>query len=87
MLQARAYWQFKGLVIDLVIINEDYSGYRNDLQDQIQSLITAGTGNNPKDKQGGVFVRMADQISNEDKILIQTAPFNLLIIPNFLYFY
>ncbi len=72
MLQARAYWQFKGLIIDLVIINEDYSGYRNDLQDQIQSLITAGTGNNPKDKQGGVFVRMADQISNEDKILIQT---------------
>lgn len=72
MLQARAYWQLKGLVIDLVVINEDYSGYRNDLQDQIQSLITAGTGNNPKDKQGGVFVRMADQISNEDKILIQT---------------
>jgi len=72
LLQARSYWQLKGLVVDLVIINEDYSGYRNDLQDQIQSLITAGSGNIPTQRQGGVFVRMADQISNEDKILIQT---------------
>ncbi|MEO8150975.1 MAG: glucoamylase family protein [Bacteroidia bacterium] len=71
LLQARSYWQLKGLVVDLVIINEDYSGYRHDLQDQIQSLITAGLGNNPREKQGGVFVRMADQVSNEDKILIQ----------------
>ncbi|MEO5674229.1 MAG: glucoamylase family protein, partial [Chitinophagales bacterium] len=72
LLQARSYWQLKGLVADLVIINEDYSGYRHDLQDQIQSLITAGLGNNPRERQGGVFVRMADQVSNEDKILIQT---------------
>ncbi|MDZ4667424.1 MAG: glucoamylase family protein [bacterium] len=72
LLQATSYWQLKGLVVDLVIINEDYSGYRHDLQDQIQSLITAGLGNNPRERQGGVFVRMADQISNEDKILIQT---------------
>ena len=72
LLQARSYWQLKGLVVDLVIINEDYSGYRHDLQDQIQNLITAGLGNNPREKQGGVFVRMTDQVSNEDKILIQT---------------
>ncbi len=72
LLQALSYWQLKGLIVDLVIINEDYSGYRHDLQDQIQSLITAGIGSNPKDRQAGVFVKMADQISNEDKILIQS---------------
>ncbi len=72
LLQARYYWQLKGLIVDLVIINEDYSGYRNDLQEQIQSLITAGLGNNQREKQGGVFLRMADQVSNEDRILIQT---------------
>jgi len=72
VLKARSYWELKGLIVDLVIINEDYSGYRHDLHDQIQSLITAGLGNNPRERQGGVFVRMADQVSNEDKILIQT---------------
>ncbi|CAN5375250.1 glucoamylase family protein [soil metagenome] len=72
LLKARSYWQLKGLVVDLVIINEDYSGYRHELQDQIQSLLNAGLGNNPGENQGGVFVRMADQVSNEDKILLQT---------------
>jgi len=72
LLQARSYWQLKGLIVDIIIINEDYSGYRQDLQDQIQTLITAGLENNLREKHGGVFVRMADQVSNEDKILIQT---------------
>jgi len=72
LLQARSYWQLKGLIVDIVIINEDYSGYRHDLHDQIQSLITVGLGNNPREKQGGVFIRMADQVPNEDKILMQT---------------
>ncbi|NOT76035.1 MAG: cyclic beta 1-2 glucan synthetase [Cyclobacteriaceae bacterium] len=72
LMQARAYWLFKGLVIDLVIINEDHSGYRQVLQEQVQSLISAGIGINPSVKQGNIIVRLSDQISTEDRVLLQT---------------
>jgi cellobiose phosphorylase len=72
MVQAHAYWRLKGLAVDLVIWNEDHAGYRQLLQDQIIGLIAAGVGPNIIDSPGGIFVRSADQISNEDRILFQT---------------
>jgi cellobiose phosphorylase len=72
LVQAHAYWRLKGLVVDLVIWNEDYSGYRQVLHDQIMGLIAAGIEANVTDRPGGIFVRSADQISNEDRILLQT---------------
>lgn len=71
MIQAHAYWRLKGLTVDLVIWNEDHGGYRQALQNHIQGLI-APISNDIKDQPGGIFVRSADQISNEDRILFQT---------------
>jgi cellobiose phosphorylase len=70
--QAHAYWRVKGLVVDLVIWNEDHSGYRQALQDQIMGLISAGPEAHSLDRPGGVFVRRSDQMSDEDRILMQT---------------
>lgn len=72
MLQAHEYWRLKGLTVDLVIWNEDQAGYRQLLHDQILGLITAGNGANLIDRPGGIFVRAADRIADEDRILIQT---------------
>jgi len=72
LVQSHAYWRLKGLVVDLVIWNEDYAGYRQLLQDQIMGLIAAGVEANVTDQPGGIFVRPADQISNEDRVLLQT---------------
>jgi len=72
LVQAHAYWRLKGMAVDLVIWNEDQGGYRQVLQDQILSLMTAGIGANMTDRPGGIFVRNADQISIEDRILLQT---------------
>jgi cyclic beta-1,2-glucan synthetase len=72
LIQAHAYWRLKGLVVDLVIWNEDQAGYRQVLQDQITGLIAAGIGANMTDRPGGIFIRSADQISEEDRILFQT---------------
>jgi cyclic beta-1,2-glucan synthetase len=72
LVQAHAYWRLKGLAVDLVIWNEDHAGYRQQLQDQILGLIAAGIEANVIDRPGGIFVRSADQISNEDRILFQT---------------
>ncbi len=72
LVQAHAYWRLKGLAVDLVIWNEDHAGYRQLLQDQILGLIAAGVEANLTDRPGGIFVRPADQISSEDRILIQS---------------
>jgi cyclic beta-1,2-glucan synthetase len=72
VVQAHAYWRLKGLSVDLVIWNEDHAGYRQVLQDQIMGLITAGLEANTIDKFGGIFVRAAQQMSTEDRILLQS---------------
>ena len=71
LIQAQAYWHLKGLAVDLVILNQDASGYRQVLQEQIQGLIAAGFGMNTQDKQGRIFVRPVDQVSAEDVILLK----------------
>ncbi len=71
-LQAHAYWRIKGLAADLVILNEDFSGYRAVLHDEIMGLVNAGPEAAVIDKPGGVFVRRADELSEEDRVLFQT---------------
>ena len=72
LVQAHAYWRLKGLSVDLVIWNEDHAGYRQELHEQIMGLIAAGVETSAIDRPGGIFVRAADQMSNEDRILVQT---------------
>jgi cellobiose phosphorylase len=72
MIQAHAYWRLKGLIVDLVIWNEDHGGYRQLLQNQLLGLISAGVETDMADRPGGIFVRVSDQIAPEDRILLQT---------------
>ena len=72
LVQAHAYWRLKGLAVDLVIWNEDHAGYRQLLQEQIMGLIAAGVEAHVMDRPGGIFVRPAEQISDEDRILLQS---------------
>jgi cellobiose phosphorylase len=72
VLQAHAYWRMKGLAVDLVILNDDFSGYRAVLQDQIMGLVNAGSDAQIIDKPGGVFVRRAEELTEEDRVLFQT---------------
>ncbi|HEV3224531.1 MAG TPA: glucoamylase family protein [Puia sp.] len=72
MVQAHAYWRLKGLMVDLVIWNEDYGGYRQSLQNELLSLISPGIISDVKDKPGGIFIRSGEQVSQEDRILFQS---------------
>lgn len=72
LVQAHAYWRLKGLAVDLVIWNEDHAGYRQVLQEQIMGLIAAGVEANIVDRPGSIFVRPADQISDGDRVLLQS---------------
>ena len=72
LVKAHAYWRLKGLVVDLVIWNEDRGGYRQLLQDQIMGLIAAGIEAQVIDRPGGIFVRSAEHMSIEDRNLFET---------------
>ncbi|MEW6332854.1 MAG: cyclic beta 1-2 glucan synthetase, partial [Thermodesulfobacteriota bacterium] len=72
LIQAHTYWHLKGLVVDLVIWNEDHAGYRQQLQEEIRGLIAASPGAQLTDQPGGIFLRPVDQISNEERILLQS---------------
>ena len=72
LVQAHAYWRLKGLAVDLVIWNEDHAGYRQVLQDQILGLVAAGVEGQVLERPGGIFVRRAEQVSDEDRVLFQS---------------
>ncbi len=73
IVQAHAYWRLKGLSVDLVILNEDDSIYRQTLHDQILNLVAANNASQLLDKPGGIFLRRMDQFSPEDKILLEAS--------------
>lgn len=72
VLQAHSYWRVKGLAADLVIVNEDFSGYRAELQSLIMGLINTGPDAQMIDKPGGVFVRRTEELSEDERVLLQT---------------
>ncbi len=71
LIQAHSLWRMKGLVSELVIVNEDVSVYRQSLQDEITSLISSGIEAQMLDKPGGIFVRRLEQIPQDDRVLLQ----------------
>jgi len=72
LVQAHSYWRMKGLTVELVILNEDVSVYRQSLYDEITNLISSGIEAPMLDKPGGIFVRRLEQISSEDRVLLQS---------------
>ncbi|GGA02588.1 glycoside hydrolase family 94 protein [Dyella caseinilytica] len=71
LVKAHAYWRLKGLAVDLVIWNGDHAGYRQQLQDMIMGMIASGVEASLIERPGGIFVRSVQQISSEDRILMQ----------------
>ncbi|MEO6246098.1 MAG: glycosyl hydrolase family 65 protein, partial [Opitutaceae bacterium] len=72
MIRAHSYWRLKGLAVEMLILNEDASVYRQSLHDEITALISAGAAAPMLDKPGGIFVRRLDQIPHEDRVLLQS---------------
>ena len=71
LIRAHSYWRIKGLTVDLVILYEDVSGYRQSMQEQIASLVAPGQEAQILDRPGGIFVRRLEQIPNDDRMLLQ----------------
>ena len=73
LLQAHTYWRRHGFMADLLILNEEASGYDQPLQSQLIRLIDGHTMYTGTDQPGGVFLRNADQIPEESLTLLLSA--------------
>jgi cyclic beta-1,2-glucan synthetase len=73
MLQAHAYWRNHGLMADLVILNEEASGYEQPLRERLEHLIQTHAMHAGIDQSGGVYVRSADLMPEEDLTLLRAA--------------
>lgn len=70
LVHAHSYWRMKGLTVDLVILHEEISIYRNSLENRISDIVSSGTEAHMIDRAGGIFVRSIEQIPNEDRLLL-----------------
>ena len=76
LLRAHEYWRLKLLDVDLVILNEHGATYAQDLQDLLETLVRTSQSVLAHDghpTHGGVSILRGDQLSSEDRTLIQTA--------------
>jgi cyclic beta-1,2-glucan synthetase len=80
-LQAHAYWRAKGLVVDLVVLNEDASGYLDEVHDDLQALVRT-TSPQETEHPGGVFVRKGSHLSEADRTLLLAAARVVLVGDN-----
>jgi len=72
LLQAHIYWRSRQLKVDLVIINQEESGYGQEMQGNLFRLIHRTNSGNWLNQRGGIFILRRDQLSEADQILLQT---------------
>jgi cyclic beta-1,2-glucan synthetase len=70
ILHGHEYLHYKGLKIDLVILNDHPPSYIQSLQDELQALVRTSGLQGLQDKPGGVYLRRADLMPDEDRILL-----------------
>ena len=72
VLAAHTYWRLRGFKADLVILNREPASYEQPLHHELLRLVEAHSVHTGMDQPGGVFLRKADQIPEEDLNLILT---------------
>lgn len=67
---AHVFWRLRGLKTDLIILNDETTGYEHPLFEQLQRIIQSFSSIIDIEKSGGVFLLNSDQIPEEDSLLI-----------------
>ena len=70
LLLAHEYWRLNGVAVDLVILNEEPSGYNQPLQEAILAQVASGPAQGQVDQRGRVFVRRIEQLARDARTLI-----------------
>ena len=82
LLRAHEYWRLKLLDVDLVIINEHGATYVQTLTDALETVVRTSQSilvNDTRERRGGVHILRGDQLSAEDRTLLQAAARAILL--------
>jgi cyclic beta-1,2-glucan synthetase len=79
LLLAHTYWRMHGLSSDLVILNEEDASYERPLQERLEQLIQAQPHLAAADRPGGVFLKSAALIPEEDLRLLKAVACVVLV--------
>ncbi|MFY9572711.1 MAG: glucoamylase family protein, partial [Blastocatellia bacterium] len=72
LLRCHEYLRLKGLIFELVILNDHPPSYAQLLQDELQRMVRISGSQALMDKPGGVFLRRTDIMPEADRILLHT---------------
>jgi cyclic beta-1,2-glucan synthetase len=72
LVRGHEYLHYKGLKIDLVILNDNPTTYLQSLQKELETMIRTSGLSSFQDKPGGVFLRRADHMPEADRILLHS---------------
>ncbi|MCJ7434188.1 MAG: hypothetical protein MUO77_11945, partial [Anaerolineales bacterium] len=70
LLLAHTYWRKRGLMIDLVILNQRDTSYEQDFHGKILRLLNRTDSDAWLNKHGGIFIVHEDQMNNAERILL-----------------
>jgi len=72
-LKAHAFWRGRGFVVDLVLLADRPASYREELYQDLATLVRASDGRDVMDKPGGVFVRKVQPGDPDRTLILATA--------------
>ncbi len=70
VLTAHEHWRLKGLVADVVILNDHVASYRDEMQEHLAQLVEGGRWGAWKGKRGGVFLLRGDGMPEAERVLL-----------------
>ncbi|MBI4345883.1 MAG: carbohydrate-binding protein, partial [Elusimicrobia bacterium] len=70
ILQAQEYWRLKGLIADVVILNEHSVSYLDEVHAQLMALLDNGPWRAWKHRPGGAYLLRADRMPEAERLLL-----------------
>ena len=70
LVRGHEYLHYKGLTVDLVILNDTPTDYMQVLHQELETIIRTSGLQGLQGKPGGVYLRRADQMPDDDRILL-----------------
>jgi cyclic beta-1,2-glucan synthetase len=78
-LMAHSFWRLRGLQCDLLILNQKADGYQQELSEKLKNLIAPHLPYVGQDKNGGIFVRARETMSQEVITLLMATAHIVLV--------
>jgi cellobiose phosphorylase len=72
VLLAQWFWRLNGVTADVIVLNEEPTGYMQPQQEALMSLVRSSPAATHLDQRGGVFVRRARDMTDEELALLSS---------------